>query len=141
MTTRTLTVNISEEIYRRLEERARAAAQPVDSIVVQTIAQSFAPKERLPPALRSELDAMEYLSDDDLWAIARSVASPDTLALYDLLLERKREGMLTSEGRQWLVQVEQDTDSLMVRKAHALLLLKQRGHTLPTLDQLHAPTS
>jgi predicted transcriptional regulator len=138
MTTRTLTVNVSEEIYRRLEERARAAAQPVASVVAQTIAQSFAPEERLPPALKAELDAMEHLSDEALWTIARSVASPDTLALYDLLIERKQEGALTPEGQQWLAQVAHDTDSLMVRKAHAFLLLKQRGHTLPTLDELHA---
>lgn len=142
MTTHTLTVNLSEEIYRQLQERARSAAQPVDAVVVQALTKSLVPpvEEQLPPVLRDELDALEHLSDEALWAIARSVASPDTLALYDLLIERKQEGALTPEGQQWLEQVELDTNSLMVRKAQAYVLLKQRGHVLPTLDQLHAPT-
>jgi predicted transcriptional regulator len=140
MTTRTLTVNLSEEIYRQLQERARSAAQPVDAVVVQALTKSFAVEEQLPPMLRDELDAMEHLSDEALWAIARSVASPDTLAMYDLLIERKQEGALTPEGQHWLEQVAQDTDYLMVRKAQAYVLLKQRGHGLPSLDQLHAPT-
>ena len=83
---------------------------------------------------------MEHLSDEALWAIARSVASPDTLALYDLLIERKQEGALTPEGQHWLEQVAQDTDYLMVSKAQAYVLLKQRGHVLPTRDQLHTLT-
>jgi hypothetical protein len=142
MTTHTLTVNLSEEIYRQLQERARSAAQPVDAVVVQALTQSLAPavEEQLPPALRDELDAMGQLSDEALWAIARSVASPDTLAMYDLLIERKQEGSLTPEGQHWLEQVAQDTDYLMVRKAQAYVLLKQRGHVLPTRDQLHTPT-
>jgi hypothetical protein len=139
MPTYPVTVNLPEDIYRRLEERARSVAQPVTSVVVQTLAQSLTPSndERLPPALRDELTAMEHLSDDALWTIARRVASPDTLALYDVLIERKQEGALTPEGQQWLVQVEHATDTLMVCKAHAWMLLKQRGHTLPSRDQLH----
>ena len=79
---------------------------------------------------------MEHLSDEALWAIARSVINRDTLALYDLLIERKQEGTLTPEGQQWLRQLAQDADALMVRKAHAYVLLKRRGHPIPTRDQL-----
>jgi len=84
---------------------------------------------------------MEHLSDDALWAIARSMMNSDSLALYDLLRDRKEEGSLTLEGQQWLAGLTQDADALALRKAHAYALLKSRGQQLPTLAELPIPTS
>ncbi len=83
---------------------------------------------------------MEHLSDEALWAIARSTANDDKIALYDLLIERQNSGSLTVEGHGLLTQLREEADALMVRKAHAYAILQSRGYTLPTLDQLHAQT-
>ncbi len=65
----------------------------------------------------------------------------DTLALYDVLRERKADGTLTPEGQEWLTRISQDADAVTLRKAHAYVLLKSRGHHLPTLADLPVPTS
>lgn len=140
MTTRT--IEVPEALYTQLEQRAQAAAQSVDVVVIRTLASSLqqAPEPDLPQAVQDELAAMEHLSDQALWAIARSTMNSDSLALYDGLRDRKEEGSLTPEGQQWLARLTQDADALALRKAHAYARLKSRGHQLPTLAELQIPT-
>ena len=70
------------------------------------------PEPDLPAAVQAELRAMEGLSDDALWTIARS---------------RGNAEMTVDEA-----------DRLMLRKAHAFVLLQRRGYRLPSLDELRA---
>ncbi len=73
----------------------------MDAVVIRTLASSLppAPEPDLPQAVQDELAAMEHLSDEALWAIARSTINSDSLALYDVLRDRKEEGSLTPEGQ------------------------------------------
>jgi len=97
-------------------------------------------QDLLPPAIQAELNAMEQLSDEALWAIACSTANDDKIALYDVLIERQNAQTLTAEGRHLLTQLRDQADALMLRKAHAYALLQSRGYTLPSLDELHTQT-
>ncbi|HEY3227586.1 MAG TPA: hypothetical protein VGJ87_00110 [Roseiflexaceae bacterium] len=137
---RSITVTLPEDLYDQLEAQARTAARSVDEMVAQTLARSLppSPEPDLPPAIQVELHAMEHLSDEALWAIARSTANDDKIALYDLLIDRQNAGTLTVEGRRLLTELRDEADALMLRKAHAYALLQSRGYTLPTLDELHA---
>ena len=137
---RSITVTLPEDLYDQLEAQARTAARSVDEMVGQALARSLppSPEPDLPPAVQAELHAMEHLSDEALWAIARSTANDDKIALYDLLIERQNAGTLTVEGRRLLTELRDEADALMLRKAHAYALLQSRGYTLPTLDELHA---
>lgn len=141
MTTRT--IEVPEELYAQLEQRAHAAAQSVDAVVIRTLASTLppAPEPDLPRAVQDEPAAMEHLSDEALWAIARSTMNRDSLALYDVLRDRKEAGSLTPEGQQWLARLTLDADAPALRKAHAYALLKSRGHQLPTLAELPVPPS
>ena len=140
MTVRTITVTLPEDVYTQLEARARSNARSMDDVVAQTLALGLppSPERDLPSAIQAELHAMEHLSDEALWAVARSTANDDKIALYDLLIERQQSGVLTTEGRKVLTQLREEADALMVRKAHAYAILQSRGYTLPTLDELHA---
>jgi hypothetical protein len=142
MAARTITVTLPEDVYAQLEARARATARSIDDLVSQTLAHGLPPQTEadLPLPVQAELDAMVYLSDEALWAIARSTANEDNRALYDLLIERQNDGSLTTQGRNLLAQLREEADALMVRKAQAHALLHSRGHTPPTLDELHAQT-
>lgn len=139
---RTVTVTLPEDLYEQLEARARTVARSVEDVVTQTLARSLppAPEPDLPPAVQVEINAMERLSDEALWAIARSTANDDKVALHDVLIERQSAGRLTAEGQHLLMQLRDEADALMLRKAHAYTLLQSRGYTLPTLDELHTQT-
>ncbi len=138
----TITLTLPEHLYKQLAARAQTAARSVEDVVAQTLAQNLPPPPELDlsPQVQAELKAMEHLSDEALWAIARSAANDDKIALYDLLIERQNAHTLTPEGRRLLAQIRDEADALSLRKAHAYALLHSRGHILPTLDELHAQT-
>ena len=139
MSTQTLTLTIPNEIYQQLQSHAQVVSRPLSELAVQILSH-YAPKppieDDLSSELQAELTAMEQLSDELLWKIANNQYNADKLALYDVLLDQNREEQLTTEGRLLLNQLREESERLMLRKAHAYALLKNRGHQLPTLDEL-----
>ena len=139
MSDRIVTLTVPEDVYLELEAQAHAGSRSIDEVVVNSLRRQVVPVEPdLPVELQDELRALEHLSDDALWQIAGASMNPDKVALWDLLLERKQDGQLTLEGQELLTRRREDGDALTLRKAHAYLLLKRRGHIIPTLDELHA---
>ena len=137
MTTQLPTVQIPPTLYRRLERMAQLTRHSVEEVVTQTLAASVPPlPENLPENMRAGLLALEKLSDEGLWEIARSVVSQQKHEHHGELLEKNRDGTLTEAERAELTQLRQEADELMLRKAYAYVLLKWRGHRLPTLAEL-----
>jgi hypothetical protein len=135
---RTVTISLPESLYEQLVVQARVAARSVDDQIILSLRRGLpiAMEPDLPPAVRAELAAMDELSDDALWTIARAVANDDKIALLDTLTERKRAGTLTPEGQHLLTQLREEADGLALRKAHAYALLQSRRHRLPSLADL-----
>jgi hypothetical protein len=142
MTVRTITVTIPEMLFLQLEAAARSSAQSVDAVVAQSLERTIPPHlaALLPTALQAELDAMEHLSDEALRAIAYSIASPERTQQMDDLIALKQAGTITPEQQEHLTALRGESEALMVRKAHAFVLLKSRGHTPPSIDQLPVAT-
>ena len=138
----TMTLTLPEDLYEQLAAQAQASARSVDEVVVQTLVRSLSPQieDDLPLSLQEELKAMASLSDEALWQIARGSMNRDKLALYDVLLERHLANTLTPEGQTWLTRLREEAEALMLRKAHAYTLLQNRGHQLPSLEELRAQT-
>jgi hypothetical protein len=129
---RTITVSVPEILYQQLAAEARTADQSVGDFVIRRLSRVLppVPEPDLPLAVRAELTAMEQLSDDALWLIARGTANADKVAKLDVLLERKLAGELPPEGQQLLTQLREEADALALRKAHADAPLQHRGHAL-----------
>jgi hypothetical protein len=139
MSNHTLKLTIPSELYQQLQTQAQTLSRPLSELAVQILFH-HAPKppveHDLPAAVQTEFTAMEGLSDEVLWQIAESQYNSDKLVLYDVLLDRNKNEQLTTEGRILLNQLREESELLMLRKAHAYALLKSRGHKLPTLDEL-----
>ena len=133
------TIQIPETLYRRLERLAQLTRRPVEELVTRALEASMPPlPENLPDSMRVDLLALEHLSDDELWRVARSAVSPEQSARHGELLAKNSAGVLDKSERALLAQLRQEADALMLRKAYAYVLLKWRGHRLPTLAQLEA---
>jgi len=131
-------LTLPEYVFDQLTAQAKVAGQRVDEIAIQMLSRSVPPalEEEIPAALRVELEAMSFLSDDALYQIAQSTMNTDKVALYDVLLDRNQDGTLTAEGRELLQGLREESDALMLRKAHAYSVLSSRGHRIPELDDL-----
>jgi hypothetical protein len=143
MAARTITVTIPERLYVQLQAAAHSSAQSLDTVIAQSLERTIPAHllSLLPTELQAELNAMEHLSDAALQAIAFSIAPAGRATQLDALSSLKREGAITHEQLELFQTLRNETEALMVRKAHAFVLLKSRGHNLPKVDQLPVPTA
>jgi len=135
MATRELTVQLSTQIYRRLEHISQVINQPVEAIVLTSITGNLPPSlDDVPADLRKSLLVLQTLNADALWAVARSKLPPVQQTRLEALLTRNSAGLLTEAEQDELVHLGEETDHLTLRKAHAYALLRWRGFPLPPLD-------
>lgn len=139
MTAQTVAIQMPQPLYRRLERLAELTHCPVESLVVQTLHASVPPlPDDLPEEMRGDLMSLENMDDDALWEVARSTIGPEQQERHHLLLEKSHQGTLSESDQAALAQLRREADQLMLRKAYAYVLLKWRGHRLPTLADLEA---
>ncbi len=86
--------------------------------------------------MQPELLKMQNLSIEELLAIANAKVEPSQHQRHTELLEKNKEGSLTSEERQELTNLRLAADRLMLRKAYACSVLRWRGHRIPPLKEL-----
>jgi hypothetical protein len=135
----TVTVPLPDVVYRRLRRAAEIAGKPMDEIAAQSLQESLPPLlDVIPHRFRAHLQAMEQLSDDELWKISRQAVDVKDQRRYWRLLKKSRLGTLTEREQQVLTELRETVDSIMLRKAYAYLLLKWRGHRVPSLSELES---
>ena len=131
----TLTLELPDAIYERVKRTAAAMKQPVNQALVRLIEFGLPPLDA-PAEFEENLKALEALDDDALWETLKSRVSPATQRKLHQLLDKNQSGTLTERERQKLEALQHEADSVMLHKAHAALLLKWRGHRIPTLKEL-----
>lgn len=133
---RTLTIRLPDEVYARLQHAACGHEKHVSQVAVQMLSTALPPDDTLPQSIQQELRVLGSLSDDVLWAVARSKMAASKQRRWKRLLDKNRQGTLTESERQKLEQLTAEGDHLTLYKAHAYLLLKERGHRIPELERL-----
>jgi len=133
MALETVTVRLPDVLYRKIEQRARRMQRSVEDELVAVVAEALPALEELPADISDELDQLTFLSDEELWEVARTALPPeDSERMQALLLKRQREG-LTPEEQQEAERLLHHYDRIMLVRARAAVLLKERGHDISTL--------
>jgi hypothetical protein len=131
-----LTLELPDDIYERVRRAAKGMNQPVESALVSIVRAATPSLEKIPAEYRADLEAMEDLSDEQLWSILRSRPPLATQRRLERLLDRNQRCDLTVRERQTLSELRIDGDRLMLKRSYAALLLKYRGHRVPKLEEL-----
>jgi hypothetical protein len=129
MLVETVTLQIPEAIYQRLVNTALATKRSLEDVMLHALRVGSPPAwEDAPAEFQADLAAMDKLDDDSLWKIARSQKTLAEMERYEQLLQHNQAGSLTEAERLELASLREDADSFMLRKAHASVLLRWRGH-------------
>ena len=132
MTVQSITVELPENLYLRLQNVARGMKQPVDQVLRRVVEVGIPPSwEEAPAAFQSDLAALHRLDDNSLWRIARGVQSDLDWEHYQDLLDKNAEGDLNASERAELANLRTKADRFALRKAHAAALLRWRGRPAP----------
>jgi hypothetical protein len=131
MAGQTVILELPEAVYRWAERTARATEQAMESVLVGALNTTLPPPlDQVPAEWHEELEALETLSTSALLQIARERLTAAQVRQYDRLLEKHRQGTLTSRERARLTQLRQAADRIMLRRARAYVLLKWRGYSV-----------
>ena len=129
MTTATVTLKIPELLYQRLVNTAHATQRPLDEIMLQALQVGSPPAwDNVPDEFQADLAALDKLDDQALWKLVKSKKTPEQMERYNILLDKNKNNTLTETEQLKLIEIRNETDRFMLRKAQAAALLRWRGH-------------
>lgn len=126
MTLQTITLQIPEHIYERAQQVAETTDQPLEAVFLHELENAFLPP--LPEDEEAELSALNYLSDEALWTIAREQMPSPRQERMQGLMDGNTKGTLSEAEYQELEHLVEQGQRLMLRKGKAAALLTERGY-------------
>ncbi|MFN8420307.1 MAG: hypothetical protein U0528_13855 [Anaerolineae bacterium] len=121
-----IVLNIPDEISARARQIAESTALSVEQILIDHLKTLSAPIRALPPDEQAELDALQHLSDDALWTIAREQMPSDVDERAHVLMDKNSLGTITDDEYAELNKLVERANRLMLRKAEAVFILRGR---------------
>ena len=89
MAARTVTMQLPENIYLRLQQTAQATKQSFDAILLRTLQVGSPPAwETAPAEFQADLAALDRLDDTALWRLARIRTTATQMDHYQTLLDK-----------------------------------------------------
>jgi hypothetical protein len=139
MMTTAITVELPPAAYEQLRRTAVRQNRQVAEVVRDLVLRELPELPSLPADVEVELASFSQLSDDVLWLIARNTLTREQQRdLADLNDDAQSRPLTAAEQarQQALIHAY---DRMLVRRAQAALVLKQRGYDLTDLAVLQAP--
>lgn len=124
-----ITLTLSDSLYKTLCDWAKARKKSVKQIAIETLQAATLSED-------AERLALPDKSDEELWRIAESQLPPSQLRQWRRLIAKHEAGdTLTPDEERVLETLLEAGERLTALKAEAYALLKQRGHSLPRIEQ------
>jgi len=131
MATQAVSVRVPKPVFLKLERAAKLTHRSVEEVLVATVNAALVEPPGLPADLANELAAMHLLSDEALWAAATPSLSATERSLLSQLNRQAGERPLTPAEEAQQEQLLTAYHRSVLRRAKALAVLAQRGHSFP----------
>ncbi|HEY8284045.1 MAG TPA: hypothetical protein VIJ28_06640 [Chloroflexota bacterium] len=120
-------VELPADLFERIREAAVRSDQPVESVMVDTLAMLFgAPRADW----EQRIAMLEILPDAELWAVVyHRLAWPEGTRLRELAARGRQEALSDKEQAELAALID-EADRLTVLRSRALLILRRRGHDI-----------
>jgi len=139
MTLRTISLQLPENLYVRLQQAAQATQQSFDKIALHALRMGSPPDWKdIPPEFQADVAAPDRLDDTALWRVARQKRDREEMSDYQRLLDKNTDGTISEAESEKLKSLRTESDRFMLLKAHAVALLRWRGYQIPPAEQLWA---
>ena len=140
MAVQPVTLNLPSTLYHQVQRRAEKSHRSVEDELLEVVATAISALDELPQEITEAMAQLVFLDDAALGQAARStMASEQVEQMEALNLKQQREG-LTPEEHQALAQLLRRYEHVMLVRAKAAALLKERGYDVSNPD-LFRPSS
>lgn len=139
MPTQALTVNLPDNLYRQVAQRAERMHSSLEDELIAVVAAALSTTSDVPVETLDAMAQLVYLNDHELWAAARMVVAPvDNERMQSLLFKRQTDGLTSSEQDE-AERLLQRAEHVMLVRAQAMALLRARGYDVSHLIQPRLP--
>lgn len=139
MSTQTLTVNLPDTLYRQVARRAARMHSSLEDELIAVVAAALSTTAELPANTLDAMAQLAYLNSAELWAAAQmKVAPAENERMQTLLFKRQRESLTQAEQTE-AEQLLQRAEHVMLVRAQAIALLRERGQDVTNLIQPPLP--
>lgn len=129
----TVTLDLPEEMHHLYQRGALAARKRLETFMIERLGETAPPLADEPyTQIDDELVALEQADNQTLRQVAQSRLPRAKQKLYDALLEKNSQGLLTDDEATLLHELGEEARQLTLKKAHAYMLLKWRGQAIPS---------
>lgn len=129
-----VTLQLSDSAYHLVNQIAQTTGQSIETVLQKTLLHTLPPLDDLSTEEAVELAHLSLLDDAALWREADRLMDEASQAELEAIQDRQREGESLPDDNRRLEQLLDQYGQLMVRKAHAWLLLARRGYRVPPQD-------
>lgn len=127
MEAQTVTLHLPGTIMRRAKRAANALQRSMEEVLTDILAMNLPDVEQAPLTMQTELARMSWLSNEQLWSIAREMMSDKEQKQMRNLSEKQSLQPLTQKEEEELEALRQVYGRVTARKARAYALLSLRG--------------
>lgn len=140
MSLHTVTLKIPENTYYNARKVAKTSRRPVEDILLEAIDMGLSPLDELPAGVMDEIKEFVFLSDAELWRIARRELFASHAQKMDELLAKKGQGKMSAEEQTKLDKLLEEYQTNILQRGQAAVLLQRRGYDLsnPSVLKPHA---
>lgn len=138
MTAQSVTIRLPDPIYQQLKRQADRTRRSIEDELLEVVAAAVPVAEELSEDLAEAISPLAALDDEALWRAARDRLPTDTAERLEFLGQKRQRAQLTEAETQEAATLIGQYERLMLVRAHAAALLKQRGHDVSSL--LTVPT-
>ena len=135
MLTRPVTLAIPMGVYDQIRRASERTHRPVDDVLIEAITAVAPVVDTATDTLKTSLAQMAYLNDAALWQAARATMPAVQRDRLEALHNVARQGTLTESERTQEVSLLRLYRELLLVRAHAAVLLKQRGYDISDPQQ------
>ncbi len=133
MTARSVSVELPAALYDRIRQRSDRAHHSVEDEVQRYLDSALLLGADLPPEIAAEITPPAFLSDDELWSVARTRPGVRDIRTLRRLRAMRADSGLTEAEEEAETQILTALDRVTLARAHAAMLLKHRGHDIAEL--------
>ena len=138
MVTHSVTVNLPDRIYERVQQQAQNKNRSVEdelTAVVETAVSLGEEWAGIPPDLAEEAAQLALLDDEHLWRVARLTVPVEKSERMQALTWKQQSEGLTEAEQQEAQQLQRLAHRVMLLRAEAAVLLKERDFDISSLRQ------
>ncbi len=133
MSAQAVTLHLPASLYDLLRQRAQEARQSLEAEILEVVTSAVRPQDNLPSDLREAVAPLRALDDEALRRAAIDRFPEEAAARFTALNSKQQREGLTDEEIRALDDLRRGYERVMVVRAEAAALLKQRGHDVSKL--------